>query len=109
MCQVRNPKDEAAALGWIQRAANQGLGRAQSMIGLFYAQGKGGLKKDLIAAHAWLTLAAENGEKPARRNADTLARGFSPAQRDRSARLREELRAKIAVEPEPNAGASPAR
>ncbi len=101
------PKDEAEGLHWIQRAADQGLPRAESMIGLFYAQGTGGLRKDLVAAHAWLSLAADGGDARSRLNRDTLARGFDAAQRDRSARLQAELRAKIAVEPE--AAAIPAR
>jgi hypothetical protein len=65
------------------------------------------LKKDLVAAHAWLSLAADGGEKLAGRNRDTLVKGLSAAERDRSARLQAELRAKIAEEPEP--GPAPAR
>jgi hypothetical protein len=38
-----------------------------------------------------------------RLNRDTLARVLDAAQRDRSARLQAELRAKIAEEPEPRA------
>jgi TPR repeat protein len=85
---------------WIQRAADQGFARAQWDIGMLYAQGNN-VRKDPIAAHAWLSLAADGGHKPARRARDDLARGFTPAQRERSVQLQAELRAKIAPEPEP--------
>ena len=101
------PKDEEEGMRWIQRAANQGLPRAQAMIGALTAQGKGGLRKDPVAAHAWLSLAVDGDDKQARRNRDTIAKGLSPAQLQRSAALQAELRAKIAIEPEP--GVAPAR
>jgi hypothetical protein len=42
----------------------------------------------------------DGGAKLARQNRDTLERGLSAAQRQRSSRLQAEFRAKIAPEPE---------
>ena len=68
-------------LRWIQRAADQGLGAcAGACSACSTRQGKPGLRKDLVAAHAWLSLADESGARSARQaNRDTLARGLTPA------------------------------
>jgi TPR repeat protein len=74
-------------------------------MGILYAQGRG-VDKDLVRAHAWLALAVENGTESARQNRDTLATGLTPAQRERSARLQAELRAKSAPEPPSDAASA---
>ncbi len=57
-------KDPKQAVGWFQRAAEQGNAKAQSNVGQMYADGTG-VEKDLVKADQWLTLAAQQGESTA--------------------------------------------
>jgi TPR repeat protein len=41
-----------------RKAADQGQGEAQFNVGLMYAQGQGGLPKDLVQAYMWMTLSS---------------------------------------------------
>jgi TPR repeat protein len=55
------PADEFEAATWYRRAADQKHPYALYMLGRYYALGKGGLRKDRVAAHAMFTLAVQNG------------------------------------------------
>jgi len=50
------PADKAAAVLWYEKAANRGDALAQLNLGLKFATGQD-LKKDLVQAYKWLTLA----------------------------------------------------
>ena len=99
----------AEALRWFERAANQGLARAQSQLGLLYAQGKGGCKR----TSCWRTPGSRSRPRAAgNARAGTRharARDVRLPQRERSKRLQDEIRAKIAPEPEGGAAGAPAR
>ncbi len=53
-------RDEAAALMWIRRAAEQNLAEAQSTLGFMYLRGLG-TERDPAQAAAWFRKAAEGG------------------------------------------------
>ena len=51
------PQDDAEAVAWYRRAAEQGHALAQSNLGAMYDQGRG-VPQDDVEAHMWLTIAA---------------------------------------------------
>ena len=57
--------DAAAAVPWMQQAAEQGLPEAQTHFGALYAYGRGVTQDDAEAVR-WYRLAAEQGYAPAR-------------------------------------------
>lgn len=54
-------QDDAEALRWYSKAADQNSARSQYHIGMFYAGGRGGLSRDLGQAHAWMEEARASG------------------------------------------------
>jgi TPR repeat protein len=56
------PKDQAEAVRWFLRAAEQGLAEAQNNLGWVYANGFG-VPKDKAEAARWYRKAAEQGER----------------------------------------------
>ena len=54
------PKDDAQAVFWFQKAADQGLATAQGYLGYMYLEG-GGVKHDDAAGAAWMLKAAQQG------------------------------------------------
>ena len=54
------PKDEAEAVNWYRKAAEQGHARGQFNLGLMYANGRG-VTKDEAEAVNWYRKAAEQG------------------------------------------------
>jgi TPR repeat protein len=50
-------KDAVRAVGWFQKAAQQGNPKAQLCLGIMYCNGEG-VPKDLVESYAWLNLAA---------------------------------------------------
>ncbi|MDO4322163.1 MAG: tetratricopeptide repeat protein [Lachnospiraceae bacterium] len=63
-------QNKARAFQWYQRAAEQGDGEAQWILGIHYLWGSPGLKRDLQTAIKWLRLAAENGIEDAQAELD---------------------------------------
>lgn len=59
----RSEYDEEA-VGYYRKAADQGNADGQFGLGSMYSVGEG-VKKDLVAARRWITLAAEQGQKQA--------------------------------------------
>jgi len=93
-------KNETAAAAMYRAAADQGFASAQNNYGLMMAEGRGGLAKDPVQALVWLTLAVQNGARPAAR--DFIAQGLTAAQLSEVAQLVEARRAGTAViVPEP--------
>ncbi len=54
-------KDEKAAIGWFEKAADSGNTQAQAVLGELYELGWGGLKKDEAKAAKWMEKAALGG------------------------------------------------
>lgn len=93
------PKDEAQAVVWYRRAAEQGHASAQFSLGLMYAEGRG-VAKDLVQAFMWYGLAAAGGVTV--RDRDTLARQMTPQQIAEAQRLSREWKPKEEVlQPKP--------
>ena len=55
-------KSPVRAVSWTRKAAIKGDPEAETMLGLAYARGIGGLGKSLLEARKWFTKAAENGD-----------------------------------------------
>ena len=51
------PQDDAKAVKWYRKAAEQGYAKAQLSLGLAYGLGQG-VPQDLAQAHMWFNLAA---------------------------------------------------
>ena len=67
-------KDDAQAVGWYRKAAEQGHAAAQRSLGWFYAFGRGGLLQDNTEAAAWYSKAASQGDSHAQHNLALLYR-----------------------------------
>jgi hypothetical protein len=50
--------DYATAVGLWRPLAEQGLAAAQYSLGMMYAYGQGGLRRELVQAYMWLNIAA---------------------------------------------------
>jgi len=59
-------QDFKEAYKWIQPSAEQGLSRAQSVLGLFFEKGLGGIPQDFVLAYKWFLLAADDWIIPPR-------------------------------------------
>lgn len=65
-------KDDAEAVKWYRKAAEQGLATAQFNLGLKYERGEG-VAKDHGKADKWLHKAADQGYAPAQETLKQLA------------------------------------
>ena len=76
------PQDDAEAVAWYRKAAEQGNASAQHNLGVGYAQGLG-VPQDNVEAHMWLNLAASrlSGEarEPVVTMRDDVAARMTPA------------------------------
>ena len=66
------PQDDAAAVSWYRRAAEQGDSLGQLNLGVAYWNGRG-VPQDYVEAHMWFNLAAAQGEDLAVRYRDKIA------------------------------------
>ena len=98
-------KDDAEAVQWYRKAAEQGNDSAQWRLGLMYAAGEGVLKdhaeavrwfrlaagkgvlKDFVLAHMWSNIAGANGYARARKLRDSLERDMTRAEVSRATEL----------------------
>jgi TPR repeat protein len=67
-------KDDAEAVRWFRKAADQGDAGAQNNLGVMYEQGRGGLVKDEAEAIRWYGKAADQGYSRAQNNLARLGR-----------------------------------
>ena len=74
------PQDDAEAVTWFRRTADQGIADAQNNLGLAYASGWGVPQND-VTALVWLNLAGAQGDEEARRRRARLAERMPPDQR----------------------------
>ena len=65
------PEDDAEAMKWFRKAAEQGDATGQYNLGVMYANGEG-VPEDYVLAYAWWNLAAARGHKKADEAKDTL-------------------------------------
>jgi TPR repeat protein len=73
------PQDDAQAVEWYRKAADQGNADAQFFLASCYDAGVG-VPQDYVLAHIWLNLAASRGVEEAVRGRDIAARRMTPAQ-----------------------------
>ena len=60
-------KDDAQAVAWVRKAADQGLAPAQNNLGKMYENGRGVAKDDAQAVY-WYRKAADQGQADAQNN-----------------------------------------
>ena len=70
--------DYATAFKEFAALAEQGDADAQSNLGGMYANGQG-VPQDNVYAHMWFNLAAANGNEPASKNRDIIAKRMTTA------------------------------
>ena len=61
-------KDDAEAVKWWRKAAEQGVATCQNKLGVMYGNGRGGLPKDDQQAVEWYSRAAKQGDATAQGN-----------------------------------------
>ena len=72
------PQDDAIAVTWYTKAAEQGHADAQFKLALMYANGRG-VPQDDVTAHMWSNLAAAQGHKDAIKFRDSVTEQMTPA------------------------------
>lgn len=60
-------RDPYLAIEWMRKAGDRGLGKAQSALGRFYMMGLEEMGPDYQEAEKWLAMAADNGDKEAKK------------------------------------------
>jgi len=73
-------KDEAEAVKWYRKAADQGFANAQFNLGYMYANGRG-VVKDEVEAYKWYLLAGAQGDEDAKKEIERIEGKLTPAQR----------------------------
>ncbi len=84
------PQDDAQALVWLRKAADQGSADAQGVLGKMYRDGRG-VPQDYVRAHMWLNLAASLSDDVTRQ----LAVKVRDDMRQEAAKARDEVAAKM--------------
>ena len=67
------PQDDAHAVVWLRKAAEQGYAYAQFGVGVIYASGQG-VPQDYAQAHMWFNLAASRAHDAGVRDQAVKAR-----------------------------------
>lgn len=80
------PENDAEAVKWYRKAAEQGHASAQGNLGVMYANGDG-VPENYIKAYQWYSLAAAQGNSIAQSNKPKLAKRMTPAQIAEAQRL----------------------
>src|ERR1700733_15180640 len=73
------PKDDALAVQWFERAAQQGYVRAQSTLGAYYWAGRG-VPQDFSKAYFWSQLALAQGDENSKSRLEGLSAQMTQAQ-----------------------------
>jgi TPR repeat protein len=87
-------KDEAQAVVWYRRSAEQGAASAQCNLGVMYALGRG-VPEDPVQAHVWLSLCSIQGNKDVAAALDRLAKLMTSDQIAEAERLAREFKPKV--------------
>jgi TPR repeat protein len=72
-------QDQAEAVKWYRKAAEQNLAEAQYNLGVCFYEGEG-VAKDQVEAVKWLVLAAAQGLDQAKKNMTVLESKLTPEQ-----------------------------
>jgi TPR repeat protein len=64
--------DDAEAVKWYRKSAEQGYVKAQVNLGQMYFAGKGGVKKDEAEAYKWFLKAGEQGDSNGQNNVGAM-------------------------------------
>ena len=90
------PQDDAQAVAWYRKAADQGHAAAQFNLGAMYDNGRG-VPQDYVEAHKWVNLAASratgDNQKEFAAGRDLVAKKMTPAQLAEAQRLAREWQA----------------
>ena len=73
------PENDAEAVKWFRKAADQGLANAQYNLGHMYNSGEG-VPENNIRAYAWWSMAKTQGDTDAASNIDILKPMMTPQQ-----------------------------
>ncbi len=85
-------QDSAEALKWIEKAADQGLFKAQLSMGMAYMRGED-VPQSNVSAHMWFNLAAWTGDMQAEVALNELAQSMTPEQIAEAEKLAREWKA----------------
>ncbi|MFP4502860.1 MAG: tetratricopeptide repeat protein, partial [Candidatus Hydrogenedentota bacterium] len=85
-------QDDAEAVKWYRKAAEQDYADAQLNLGVMYRLGEG-VVQDYVRAHMWLNLAASAGDADAREARDAIAGDMTQEQIAEAQRLAREWQA----------------
>ncbi len=80
------PENDAEAVKWYRKAAEQGDASAQLNLGFMYYKGTGVPEND-VKAYQWFSLAAAQGNSTAQSNKPIIAKLMTPAQIAEAQRL----------------------
>ena len=94
------PQDDAEAVRWYRKSAEQGVAKAQFFLGLMYTLGRG-VPQDYAEAYMWYNLAATQGHKHAAKNRDRIAKTMAPADVSKAQKLAREWMAKFEARKKP--------
>ena len=82
-------EDAIEAARWFRLAAEQGHAEAQTFLGLIYAEGQG-IPQDIAQAHAWLNIAAAQGDETAKEEKEVIAQSMTRQELARAQKLTRE-------------------
>ena len=86
-------EDDATAVKWYTKAAEQGVASAQENLAFMYAKGEG-VPQDNVMAYMWWNLAAAQGDENAKENKGKLQDSMTSAQIEEAQTLSRECLAK---------------
>ena len=84
------PEDDAEAVFWLRKAAEQGHVVAQYNLGQMYANGDG-VPEDRVEAYAWLVLSATLGMREAHLEVESLTQVMTGPELEEARQLAREL------------------
>lgn len=89
---VKQNDREAAA--WYHKSAELGNVEAQYSLGVMYQNGRGAVRKDIVRAHKWFSLAVANGFEIAEESAEETRAKMSPEQIEKARAMVREWQSK---------------
>ena len=89
-------EDDAEAVDWYRKAAEQGVATAQNNLGIMYYNGQG-VPQDYVQAHKWFNLAAAQGNEGGRENRDSVAEIMTPADISEAQKMARDWHPKITL------------
>jgi uncharacterized protein len=87
------PEDDAEAVKWYRKAAEQGYANAQFNLGLMYLNGEG-VPEDNVFAYMWFNLAAAQGDEDAKKGKGMISENMTKEQIAEAQKLSREWLAK---------------